>query len=537
MLLVAYGADIFIYRNFQVRLDLRDIAIYGGNAGLVWQQFMHALSASQKVWLILGVIPLLYLVFGLRAKDRAFVRGATVAGAGVFVVALAASLLVRSTYSGMWMIRNVIAHNLQSGVSNPYDPAQLGYLRRKLDAMPPICTTGYDQHPNIVLLVTESWSPYHSQLFSGLNNWTPRLDALAKKGRWFSHFFADGGNTDAGLISILVGHQIYSPIKSYLALSPFEGLWNLKSSLPRSLRANGYYTVFMTTGNLSFSGKDGWLRNIGFDEVDGHDSPEYKGLERLNFDAAADEYLYKKALHFVAQSHAKPYLLVLENVSTHPPYISPKLPVMDEEGVIRYLARTVDSLYQGLDGQGFFEHNMLIVVSDHRAMTPVGRPESELFGAAAVARIPAFVISDTIASGRVDQQFDQADLMPSLVNLTSPGICMKRLYMDMFHPVANVDRCLLQAPISDWNSINVFCGDRVARVQLKGSRSYVADSNLKSADAEASVVESIAMQRNFPEIYDVAIERPTAGNSETANNAPGRVAPTGSASIEPNDDK
>lgn len=494
-----YLVDVFVYRNFHVRLDLRDVVVYGDQARLVWQQFVESWSPAAFAGLMAAVMAVVLACVWLPARrSRGPVRWLAVPLA-LAVIGLGVALLRTPAYPGWWIVRNVVAHNLQTGMSTPYAPEHAARLREEWAQRPLACLAGSRRRPNIVVLIAEGWSPYHSRLFTGFNDWTPRLDHLASQGRYFTALHAGGSNTNAGLISILLGHEFYSPIKGPLKLRPYDGLWGLETSLPKRLGSQGYRSTFMTNGNLAFSGKGGWMADIGFDEIHGHDSPEYEGRRRLHFDAAADEHLYRKALAWLPPEGADPWLLVLENVSSHHPYTHPHSLERNERKAFGYMDQTMDDFIRGLAERGFLKDNLLVVLSDHRAMTRVTPAEKRRFGLSASSRIPGFVLSGLVEAGRVDIPVHQADLLPSLLALVSEGACARQPMVDLFHDAPAPARCLFHAPNSDWNAIHAYCPDGNRIVRLAGS-----DSKVEGRGGSVThLPDEIAVRRVDPGTYRI----------------------------------
>src|SRR5690606_21573022 len=235
---------------------------------------------------------------------------------------LLGGVLQPQPYVHDWVLVNVISSSLSNGVSVPYSDDLVAHVSSMHGQTEAICQKGMAKKPNIILLILESWSPYQSALFSGLNDWTPGIDSLARENTYFTRMYAGSFATSPGLMSILVGHEFWAPVK---AARSFSTAWNTDATIPRGLRQNGYYSAFLTTGNLKFSSKAKWLEHIGFDYIEGHDHPAYEGKRRRHFDAVADEYLYERALAYVEEevNDHQPYFLALENVSTHHPYIQP----------------------------------------------------------------------------------------------------------------------------------------------------------------------------------------------------------------------
>lgn len=499
---IVYLLDVAIYRNFFVRLDLRDVVVYGQQFDVVWRQLLHAAGRS--------------VVYGSGAILAAIVLGCLLIGPArsvaakrvvvVLTVALPVAQMVRVMVPyespSIWAIRNVIAHNMTEGASTAYSDDMRAQIEQQVAGGPASCLAGSARRPNVVVLIAESWSSYHSGLFSGLNDWTPRMDDLARQGRYYPNFHAGGSNTNAGLVSLLLGRPIYSPIKAPLQLGPFEGAWSPDSSLPKIFGRLGYETVFMTNGNLAFSDKGKWLASIGFSDISGHDAPEYEGLPRLAFDAPADDHLYRKALAMLQRDGDKPRLLVVENVSTHHPYVHPYTLESSEKAVFDYMDQSMSEFVWRLAQSGFLDENVLVVVSDHRAMTMLTGAEQRKFGMAAGARIPAFVLSGLVPAGRDDTPLHQADLLPSLAALVSDGACTPRRTADLFGFTPPSARCLFHAPMSDWNSVHAYCGRAQARIRLKGDDSRV--EWVVGRDAQADLLMETAMRRLSTKYSDVS---------------------------------
>ncbi|MBI3369297.1 MAG: sulfatase-like hydrolase/transferase [Burkholderiales bacterium] len=195
------------------------------------------------------------------------------------------------------------------------------FVRRALDSRPPApsaCSAGLAQRPALILLVVESLSAYHSKLISGLNDWTPELDTLAaREGLRLPNFFANGIDTEAGLIALLTGEPPMA--RGDAADTVFESFGKPAQTIPSLLSRQGYHTAFLTTGDLGFLDKGRWLKRIGFELVEGHDAAFYNGMPRLHFKAAPDEALYDRALQYIGQrgGSPQPLFLMLETVSTH----------------------------------------------------------------------------------------------------------------------------------------------------------------------------------------------------------------------------
>lgn len=161
---------------------------------------------------------------------------------------------------------------------------------------------------------------------------TPNLDRLAQRGTVWTRFFSNGFTTDHGLIALLGGAVPLPPVNRYHSLEGYTGFAALPDSLPQRLAADGYETRFFTTGDLGFMNKGPWLKRLGFHSVEGDDHPFYQGVQRFAFNAAHDGWLYDRFLNWLDHEAPgeRPYLAVLETVTTHPPFVDPATGRQDE---------------------------------------------------------------------------------------------------------------------------------------------------------------------------------------------------------------
>ncbi|NOQ77601.1 MAG: sulfatase-like hydrolase/transferase [Methylococcaceae bacterium] len=283
------------------------------------------------------------------------------------------------------------------------------------------CYVATGQQPNIIIVMIESLSMYHSQYFSGLQNWMPELDQISKKGKSFPNFYANGVSTEDGLISVLTGLPPI-PKGSVKTETIFEQFQNVKQSIPMLLNGLGYHTLFLTTGNLGFLNKGEWLDNIGFQHREGHDAPFYNGMKRIHFDAAPDAALYARAIELIQQEEktTTPFFITLETVSTHHPHVEPDMGLRSEEKVFNYADKALGDFYSALEKNDFFQNGYLIITSDHRAMMPLRDNEFTRYGDEAFARIPLTMIGRDM-KGKEDRAFSQTDILPSLRHWLAKG--------------------------------------------------------------------------------------------------------------------
>ncbi|WP_409524940.1 LTA synthase family protein [Nitrincola sp. MINF-07-Sa-05] len=467
-----YMFDIAIMQQFFTRLMIGDIRQYGDQLSLIWRHVQSTTllrENSQLLALASAWVLLTALTPPRRAHQcRSFMALMILPAVGV----LSGFTLQPTSYVHDWALRNVVMANTTPGVAEPYSEKMFDQLAN-LDIAEEECRQGRDQQQNIVLLILESWSPYQSQYWSGINNWTPKLDQLALENLAYKRYFAGGFTTNEGLISLLAGIEFISPIKRFFSVMPFETAWGKPDTLPNLLNQEGYHTAFLTSGNLAFSHKDKWLESIGFDFLEGHDYAGYEGHPRLHFDAVPDDVLYERSMNYISDLmlEPNPFFVTVENVSSHHPFVHPYTGERSEEAVFRFMDDTAYEFYLQLRDSGFFENGLLVIVSDHRAMIPISSAENRIIGKETAALIPALVISDQHTAHEITQPYHQKDLLPTLVRHVSETYCSSEPIRDLLSPEDTEESCLFHARGDDRDHINAICPDGIGTLALSGDDS------------------------------------------------------------------
>jgi hypothetical protein len=195
------------------------------------------------------------------------------------------------------------------------------------------------------------------------------------------------------------------------------------------------------------------------------------------------------------QTARSPYLLVLETVSTHQPYIDPDSGEHSLEKAMQFADRSFGQFLAKLDESGYFEQGMLVVVSDHRSMTPVSSAELARFGDDTFSRVPAFMIGAELEPGSVDDRvLSQGDLVPSfewwLTGSTTLGP----------HDAVMLDgsatgKCAFHARGDRRGLLEVICPEGHAQVRLEGDLTRFVQSHDFDEQRKQSILDMIAGER------------------------------------------
>lgn len=493
--IVVYVTDLLVFRFFNYRLFLSDAALFVSERAAVWDQFSSGVGGVWVALLILlGVIGLMVFLFLMPAARS---RPARLFLTATLILSLGSGLALESPpYVNDWATTNVFSANLATTERVRYSAAFEAQFAgvAPTDTQQHASTAEPQAGRNVILVLVESWSGWHSLAFGGTLDWTPQFDGAAQRGLRFDNFHAIGFSTTNGLVGVLAGQKIWSPFLHMLESPPFYSMWGVERTLPRVFSDAGYETAFLTTGPISLYRKGEWMRDLGFQHIEGNEHPYYAEEKRYAFDAPSDKALYGRALQWM-QTARSPYLLVLETVTTHQPYVDPDSGERSLEKAMRFADRAFGEFLHELDESGFLEEGLLAVVSDHRSMTPVSAEELERFGAGTFSRVPAFMIGRDIARGSYDDRvLSQSDLVPTfdwwLTGETTFGP----------HDAVMLDgsetrKCAFHARGDRRGLLNVICPEGYGEIRMEGDLTRFVQSTGFEEQRKKSILHTVARER------------------------------------------
>ncbi|NJA06062.1 LTA synthase family protein [Methylococcaceae bacterium WWC4] len=464
-----YWIDYAIIVNFNTHLALGD-AIKYTDYSLKYIRQIYGLSDAGLA--LLGAALAILPAYWVLARFPAVATRRKWPLALICSLPLATAFAENERYAHAWIYKNVIDYNLTIlSEASPYSPAFRHALRYRETLS---CQTAAPAAPNVIVLMVESLSAYQSRFFSGIEDWTPNLDAIAAEQRAYTQFYANGFITEDGEIALLTGILPLYPPSSYSddGGTSFHSFYDLPEALPRVLKPLGYRSEFLTTADLEFGNTGDWARRAGFDGVEGHDHPEYDRWERFHFQAAPDEALYRRLMDRVAMQRG-PYLLFAKTVSSHHPYINPETKEKSESAAIRYTDQQLGRFYRQLRASGFFDNGVLVIVGDHHSMTPLKKAEGERFGPfKASARVPLVLAGRGIPPGVEARPFQQIDVYHSLRGLIEGRQCHGDWIGDLL--AGAPPRFILHRRGDNRDMVSLFSEDADYLIKLDGDATRLA---------------------------------------------------------------
>ncbi len=291
---------------------------------------------------------------------------------------------------------------------------------------------------NVILVFLESASSVDSQKFWWLNNRLPKIDKISNDWTSFINMHANGSTSEMWHTSTLLWVE---PLESDSKKTRYESFTWFKTTLPNFFNELGYSSIFVSTAPLTFLDQRTFLEKIGYQTIIGEEAFELR--PKYTFNAAPDADLYAKAIETIDQQTGS-YFLTLQTISSHTPYDTPY--GHSTEAVYQYEDDTFAQFYEDLKARNFFNNWILIVIWDHRKMTPLEDEEFKKWWATASAKIIGFMIwknipQNTLANGI----YQQTDLYHSLIReFWSWEVTVLKQYNDLFSKEITRKRSLKQ---------------------------------------------------------------------------------------------
>jgi phosphoglycerol transferase MdoB-like AlkP superfamily enzyme len=256
---------------------------------------------------------------------------------------------------------------------------------KKMLQLPPTKTFGYkreilpgssslESHPNIVLVLCESFSMYKSSMSGNPLNTTPYFDQLTKKGIFFEKSFTPHFSTARGLFATLTG-------------IPDVQLSKFSTRVPESQEQHtiinnfeGYNKFYFLGGSPGFNNFVGLLKNI--DSLQMFTEGSLKSVP-MNVWGISDKNLFLEANeHFSRQE--KPFFAIIQTANNHRPFTIPEedqdfemlqvnedtlelygFESVQEFNAFRYTDYCFKKFMEKAEKEKYFANTIFVFVGDH----------------------------------------------------------------------------------------------------------------------------------------------------------------------------
>ncbi|PKK82839.1 MAG: hypothetical protein CVT49_11660 [candidate division Zixibacteria bacterium HGW-Zixibacteria-1] len=174
----------------------------------------------------------------------------------------------------------------------------------------------YGFHPNVVIVIMESWGADKTGALGSTLGITPEFDKLCTHGILFTDFYANGVRTNRGITAILCSFPSLpgrSIMQRYAADNPF-------TSIAQILAPFGYESVFAYGGDIEFDNMRGFLKEVGYDKF--FSESDFGSKNALGKWGVPDHVVFDSLINWI-DSTKRPFNLTVMTLSNHEPYLIP----------------------------------------------------------------------------------------------------------------------------------------------------------------------------------------------------------------------
>lgn len=253
---------------------------------------------------------------------------------------------------------------------------------------------------------------------------------------YFNQCYAVGDRTDKGLAAVLAGWP-GEPGKGILH-DPYR--WKYLKGLPQNLIASGWRTNFVYGGDAQFSNMDGFMKQIGVNEV--YDQSMMRiNSEKIKWgftDKNVGEWLssaYLPDIIQINQSENLKQFTVWMQLASHEPFDVAKaeLGMLEKYKIsMKHADSAVNAFLYSIKKSGIWDESVVVIISDHGrdlGLKPVENP-CEFF------RIPLFLGGGAVNLGTVAEMSQticsQTDVYATLSFLLSDSAKNQSFKSDYF---------------------------------------------------------------------------------------------------------
>ena len=183
------------------------------------------------------------------------------------------------------------------------------------DSIPSLLST---KHPNILLILMESFSANAIESLGGEAGVTPNLNKLSKEGVLFTNLYANSFRTDRGLVAVLNGYlaQPTTSIMKYPAKS------QTLPSIAKSLQTKGYTSDMLYGGDINFTNMQSYFFSSGYSKITA--DKDFPLSSRLSKWGANDDITFAHLYKTLKDgSRKEPFFSTFLTISSHEPFEVP----------------------------------------------------------------------------------------------------------------------------------------------------------------------------------------------------------------------
>ena len=278
--------------------------------------------------------------------------------------------------------------------------------------------TGRLKGKNVVLIIMESFGTEYIKALNGLDiGYTPFVDSLCSIGLVFEKGYANGHRSIEGIPAVVSS----TPTLMYEPYTTSRYAGNNINSLANLLGKKGYYSTFMHAGNKNSMNFESFAGQAGYDLFYDRNDYPFPDEHYDGFWGISDHYFLNHCVEKFTE-FKKPFFSTIFTLSSHHPYSLPKqhqnkypkgtLPIHESLG---YADEALRQFFESASKTEWFKNTLFVITADHTSLSEHPQFQTKLGS----LRIPIvfYAPSDSTISGRFQQVVQQADIMPTVLDL------------------------------------------------------------------------------------------------------------------------
>ncbi len=275
---------------------------------------------------------------------------------------------------------------------------------------------------NIVMISIESMSASFMDTYGATKGLTPQMDALARQGLMFKHFYATGTRTVRGLEALSLGTPPV-PGQAIVRRPNNEHL----STIGELLKAQGFSTHFVYGGYGYFDNMNAYFSANDYIINDRTDIPK-NDIAHENVWGVADESLFNQTIRVIDQlrsttqtrdkPNGKPFFIHVMTTSNHRPFTYPdgRIDIPSpggRDGAVKYTDYAIGKFIRDSQSKPWFKDTLFVITADHCA-SAAGKTKLPVQN----YHIPLiFYAPALVKPGVFDRMVSQIDLPPTLLKV------------------------------------------------------------------------------------------------------------------------
>lgn len=238
------------------------------------------------------------------------------------------------------------------------------------DSIPSLLST---KHPNILLILMESFSANAIESLGGEAGVTPNLNKLSKEGVLFTNLYANSFRTDRGLVAVLNGYlaQPTTSIMKYPAKS------QTLPSIAKSLQTKGYTSDMLYGGDINFTNMQSYFFSSGYSKITA--DKDFPLSSRLSKWGANDDITFAHLYKTLKDgSRKEPFFSTFLTISSHEPFEVPYKKLNDPYlNSVAFTDSCLGNFINKIKALPLWDNTLIILVSDHGFKYPASVKEHD----------------------------------------------------------------------------------------------------------------------------------------------------------------